>query len=79
MANIDQVASQIRFGLDQLSARNAHHDFEHLCRHLTRARICSNVLCWVCRLTSWHREHRYETYKAFTDYREFGGTRIFRS
>jgi len=44
MANIDQVASQIRFGLDQLSARNAHHDFEHLCRHLTRARICSNVL-----------------------------------
>jgi hypothetical protein len=44
MANIDQVISHIRFGLDQLSARNAHHDFEHLCRHLTRQRICSNVL-----------------------------------
>jgi hypothetical protein len=24
--------------------RNAQHEFEHLCRHLTRARICSNVL-----------------------------------
>jgi hypothetical protein len=44
MATIDQVAAQIRFGLDQLSARNAHHEFEHLCRYLTRARICSNVL-----------------------------------
>jgi hypothetical protein len=44
MANIDQVITQIRFQLEQLSARNAHHEFEHLCRHLTRARICSNVL-----------------------------------
>lgn len=44
MATIDQVAAQIRFGLEQLSARNAHHEFEHLCRYLTRARICSNVL-----------------------------------
>src|SRR4029077_8966703 len=38
------VISHIRFGLEQLSARNAHHDFEHLCRHLTRNRICSNIL-----------------------------------
>src|SRR6185369_5860320 len=44
MATIDQVATQIRFGLEQLSARNAHHEFEHLCRYLTKARICSNVL-----------------------------------
>ena len=44
MASIDQVISQIRFGLEQLSSRNAHHEFEHLCRHLTRARICSNIL-----------------------------------
>lgn len=44
MANIDQVVSQIRFQLEQLSARNAHHDFEHLCRYLTRARICSNII-----------------------------------
>lgn len=44
MATPDQLASQIRFQLEQLKVRNQHHDFEHLCRHLTRARICSNVL-----------------------------------
>ena len=42
--DIDQVISQIRFQLEQLSAKNAHHDFEHLCRHLARARICSNII-----------------------------------
>lgn len=44
MANIDQVISQIRFQLEQLSTKNAYHDFEHLCRHLARARICSNII-----------------------------------
>lgn len=44
MATIGQIISQIRFGLEQLSARNSHHDFEHLCRHLSRLRICSNIL-----------------------------------
>ena len=44
MADIDQVIAQIRFGLDQLSSRNAFHEFEHMCRHLARARICSNIL-----------------------------------
>ena len=44
MASLDQVISQIRFGLEQLSTKNAHHEFEHLCRHLARARICSNIL-----------------------------------
>ncbi|HEX8264461.1 MAG TPA: hypothetical protein VF596_03485 [Pyrinomonadaceae bacterium] len=44
MANLDQVISQIRFGIEQLSSKSAHHEFEHLCRHLTRVRICSNIL-----------------------------------
>jgi hypothetical protein len=44
MATQAQLATQIRFQLDQLSARNAHHEFEHLCRHLARLRICSNIL-----------------------------------
>ena len=44
MASRDQIASQIRFQLDQLSARNGHHEFEHLCRHFARLRICSNIL-----------------------------------
>jgi hypothetical protein len=44
MATPDQLRTLVRFGLEQLKVRNAHHDFEHLCRHLTRARICSNIL-----------------------------------
>lgn len=44
MATKNQVTSQIRFGLGQLSAHNEQHDFEHLCRHLARSRICSNIL-----------------------------------
>jgi hypothetical protein len=44
LTTLDQLITYIRFQLDQLGARNAHHEFEHLCRHLTRQRICSNVL-----------------------------------
>ena len=38
------VGKLIRYALSELSTDNAHHDFEHLCRHLARRRICSNVL-----------------------------------
>ena len=41
---IAQVIEQIRFGLEQLSARNGMYEFEHLCRHYARNRICSNIL-----------------------------------
>ena len=34
----------MRFALSQLPAQNAHHVFEHICRHLTQQFICSNVL-----------------------------------
>lgn len=44
MATKFDVVAQVRFQLDQLSARNGHHEFEHLCRSLTRERICANVL-----------------------------------
>ncbi len=44
MATRAQVTSQIRFGLGQIAAHNEQHDFEHLCRHLARSRICSNIL-----------------------------------
>jgi hypothetical protein len=44
MARITQVIEQIRFGLEQLSARNGMHEFERLCRHYARNRICSNIL-----------------------------------
>lgn len=45
LATPPQTIAQIRFAIeDQLSARNAHHEFEHLCRHFARLRICSNIL-----------------------------------
>lgn len=44
MADLDQVITQIRFGIEQLGSQNAFHPFERLCRHLARARICSNIL-----------------------------------
>lgn len=39
-----QVTAQIRFALERLSENNAQHEFEHLCRHFARERICSNIL-----------------------------------
>src|SRR5688500_18998538 len=44
MSDQAQLAAQIRFALEQLSERNAQHEWEHLCRHLTRERICAHVL-----------------------------------
>jgi hypothetical protein len=44
MASAEQLAAQIRFHLSELGARNAHHEFEHLCREYARRRIASNIL-----------------------------------
>jgi hypothetical protein len=66
MAGIDQVISQIRFGLEQLSARNAHHEFEHLCRHLVRARVCSNILPATGPVAAGGDQGRdFETFRTF--------------
>lgn len=39
-----ELAGIIGYYLSQVRVLNGHHDFEHLCRDLTRARIVSNVL-----------------------------------
>jgi len=44
MADQAQLIAQIRFALEQLSERNAQHEWEHLSRHLARERICANIL-----------------------------------
>lgn len=44
MANPVQTAQMIRLALGSLAADNAHHSFEHLCRHIAKRRIASNVL-----------------------------------
>ncbi len=39
MADTKELIGYIRFRLEQLSAQNAHHDFELLCFHLARIKI----------------------------------------
>lgn len=38
------LIAQLLFQLDQLSATNSHHEFEHICRHLAREAITPNIL-----------------------------------
>ncbi len=40
----DGLIASIRFQLDQLGAKNGHHQFEHLCRHFARQVISPNLL-----------------------------------
>jgi hypothetical protein len=44
VSNLAQVKQQIKFHLSQLADENGHHKFEHICRHLCRQRICSNIV-----------------------------------
>ena len=44
MANPSEIEAQVRFALSQLPVQNAHHEFEHVCRHLTQQFICLNLL-----------------------------------
>jgi len=38
------LLAQLLFQLDQLSASNSHHEFEHICRHLARETITPNIV-----------------------------------
>ena len=68
MATHRELAAQIRFQLEQLSVRNAHHDFEHLCRHLARNRICSNIVPATGPVTAGGDQGRdFETYETVAD------------
>lgn len=68
MVYLNQVIAQIRFQLEQLSSQNAHHEFEHLCRHLTRNRICSNILPATGPVSSAGDQGRdFETFRTFLD------------
>lgn len=40
----ETIAKIVSYALSELSSDNAHHEFEHLCRHIARRRICSNIL-----------------------------------
>lgn len=40
----EEARTEIRFGLSQLGARDAHHEFEHLARGLARMTVSLNIL-----------------------------------
>lgn len=66
MASIDQVIQQIRFALENLSERNGQHEFEHLCRHFARHRICFNILPATGPVGSGGDQGRdFETFRTF--------------
>mgnify|MGYP001093762081 FL=1 len=74
MSDKVQLATQVRFSLQQLSERNGQHEFEHLCRHLARARICSNLLPGTGPVQAGGDQGRdFETYKTFLENKSLKG------
>src|SRR5690349_9619482 len=61
-----ELEERIRFALQQLGVRNAHHEFEHICRRIARARICSNVLPATGPVTSGGDQGRdFESFRTY--------------
>lgn len=60
------LIAQLLFQLDQLSATNSHHEFEHICRHLARETIAPNILPATGPVTAGGDEGRdFETFTTF--------------
>ena len=77
LVNPEQLASQIRFALSNLPARNAHHVFEDICRHLTAQFICSNVLPATGPVSAGGDQGRdFETFRSYLR-RELGAAGAF--
>jgi len=66
MASPDQVIQTIRFAFETLGERNAQHEFEHLCRHFARARICFHILPATGPVSGGGDQGRdFETFRTF--------------
>ena len=60
------LIAQLLFQLDQLSATNSHHEFEHICRHLARETITPNILPATGPVSAGGDEGRdFETFTTF--------------
>lgn len=74
MSDKAQLIAQIRFALEQLSERNAQHEWEHLCRHLARERICSNILPATGPVQAGGDQGRdFETFRTFLSHSPMAG------
>ncbi|MCS4065452.1 hypothetical protein [Pseudomonas putida] len=68
MANPLELTRYIRYQLSELGARNAHHEFEHLTRHLARLRVCSNIMPATGPVSAGGDGGRdFETFKTYND------------
>ncbi len=66
MASTDQVIQAIRFAFETLGERNAQHEFEHLCRHFARARVCFHILPATGPVSGGGDQGRdFETFRTF--------------
>ncbi len=66
MSSPDQVIQAIRFAFETLGERNAQHEFEHLCRHFARARICFHILPATGPVSGGGDQGRdFETFRTF--------------
>jgi hypothetical protein len=66
VATFGQIVQHIRFALATLSERNGHHEFEHICRHYTRHRICFNILPATGPVSGGGDQGRdFETFRTF--------------
>lgn len=66
MASSEQVIQSIRFAFETLGERNAQHEFEHLCRHFARARVCFNILPATGPVSGGGDQGRdFETFRTF--------------
>ena len=60
------LEKQIKFQLSELSATNSHHEFEHICRKITKARICSNIMPSTGPVSGGGDKGRdFQTYKTY--------------
>lgn len=74
-----QLVAQIRYQLERLRARNAQHEFEHLCRQLARCRISERVLPATGPVgTGGDQGRDFETYQSYTRERNGGASQSFR-
>lgn len=66
MASRDQLVAFIRFQLNELSARNGYHEFEHLCEELARQTVCSNILTATGPVSGGGDQGRdFETFRSY--------------
>ncbi len=69
------LEAEIRFQLEQLSARNAHHDFETICRRHARERICDRVIPATGPVADGGDQGR--DFETFRSYKVPTGTTVF--